>query len=725
MVAGLHSAYDVGYLTRAVGGAASGADYLTGAKGEPPGYWQGRGAQALGLAGQVDAEVMRRLYHEDVGPGGSGSLYERIEAEVAAQVAARGRFITPEEIRAVRLKLRSQFRTVVPFYDLTFSAPKTVSVLWASLLAAAAEAEAAGNEAEAERLAEQAEQVRGAVKRANDRMMAVAEREAAYVRTGHHSATSGEYRDAEGFITASFQQHDARDGNMQLHVHNAIDNRAQRADRAESGDGKWRALHGHPLFKNKLKYGTLADRFLAQELELLGWRTVLREDGKALEVGGISDEAADAFSTRAKELRDKARELAADYEAKHGHAPGKTAWFKIKQQAALKTRDSKDHNPPAAGQQLAAWARQAERSGAGKLTSLHEAAAAYAAEHAPGGLPSGAERRSIIRQAVAAVQKANSAWSRAKLIFELGQALPALPGDVDPEAYLNELADEALSGRAEGVNVHQIAPVPDVIDVARLGQRKDGTSIYRPPAEEKFVTSEHLDLEQHLVDVARLPVPQRITPAAAAAALAGTDLDPSQREACLGLLTSMRLINCLVAPAGTGKTHVIAAFARIWAAETGGRVIGLTASTNAARVMAAEAEAAGAAMITRAVPREDQGFGPDPRAHGGPSRRRPGGRRGQPGQHRGHGPDRGGGPPVRRHGDRGRRHRAARGGRRRRHLPLHRRQAWPLATKRSAQVPARMGAGRFAQAPPRRGGGAGRVRRPRADPPRPAGPGFR
>ena len=50
----------------------------------------------------------------------------------------------------------------------------------------------------------------------------------------------------------------------------------------------------------------------------------------------------------------------------------------------------------------------------------------------------------------------------------------------------------------------------------------------------------------------------------------------------------MRLINCLVAPAGTGKTHVMAAFARIWAAETSGRVIGLTASTNAARVMATE-----------------------------------------------------------------------------------------------------------------------------------------
>ena len=609
----LHTGYDTAYLTDAVGTGAAATDYYAAAKGEPPGYWQGRGARALGLAGLVDADVMRRLYHQDVGPDGQvlgrrqrkakypeagGSLYERIEAEVAAQVARLGRFCTPEEERAIRLKERAKFRTIVPFYDYTFSAPKTVSVLWASLLQAAAEADSAGNKAEAERLAAQAEQVRGAVKRANDRMIAVAEREAAYVRTGHHSGTSGEYRDAQGFIVASFQQHDARDGNMQLHVHNGIANRAQRADGA---DDEWRALHGTPLFQRKLEFGTLADRFLAQELELLGWRTVLREDGKALEVAGISDEAADTFSTRSKELMDRARELALDYQRDHGHAPGKQAWFKIKQQAALETRDSKDHNPPAAGEQLTAWARKAEQSGTGKLASLHEAAAGYAAEHAPSGLPSEAERRSIIRRAVAAVQKANASWSQAKLIFELGQVVPALPGDVDPEAYFNELADEALSGRAEGVTVIQIAPVPDVIDVARLGLRKDGTSIYRPPGEAKFVTSDHLDHEQYLVDVARLPVPQRVTPEAAAAALAGTDLDPSQRAACLGLLASARLINCLVAPAGTGKTHVMAAFARIWAAQTGGRVIGLTASTNAARVMADEAEQAGAPMITRNI----------------------------------------------------------------------------------------------------------------------------
>ena len=604
----LHTGYDTAYLTDAVG---TGADYYLGVKGEPPGYWQGAGARALGLTGQVDADVMRRLYHEDIGPDGQvlgrrqrkanypeagGSLYQRVEDEVARVKAERGRFFTPEEERALRLKLRSAYRTVVPFYDYTYSPPKSVSVLWASLLAASAEAEAEGNEADAaERFAERAAQVRGAVKRANDRMIAVAERELAYVRTGHHSKTTGEWRDAEGFIVSSFQQHDSRDGAPQLHVHNAIANRAQRADRA---DDLWRALHGHPLFRNKLRMGTLADRFCAQELELIGFLGVLREDGKALEVGGISDEAVDEFSTRSKELLDKARELEWAYEQKHGHAPGKRARWAIRQQAATKTRSSKDHNPPPAGQQVAAWARKAERSGIGALSALHEAAAAYAAEREPSELPGEAQRARIIRKAVAATQLVNATFDRSQLIFELGQVLGPLPADVDPEEYLNGLADEALSGRAEGVNVLQVAPAPDVIDISRLPFRKDGTSIYRAPYEERFCTSEHRDNEQFLVDAAVMPVRPRVSAETAAAALAGTDLDYSQREACLGLLTSGRLINCLVAPAGTGKTHVMAAFARVWEDQRAGRVIGLTASTNAARVMADEAAKAGARMET-------------------------------------------------------------------------------------------------------------------------------
>ena len=148
-------------------------------------------------------------------------------------------------------------------------------MLWASLLAASAEAEAEGREADAERFAERAEQVRGAVKRANDRMIAVAERELAYVRTGHHSATTGEWRDAEGFIVASFQQHDSPGrADPQLHVHNAIANRAQRADK-RSGRQVARAPRRTRCSGTSCGSATLGDRFLAQELELIGFRRVL------------------------------------------------------------------------------------------------------------------------------------------------------------------------------------------------------------------------------------------------------------------------------------------------------------------------------------------------------------------------------------------------------------------------------------------------------------------
>ena len=188
---------------------------------------------------------------------------------------------------------------------------------------------------------------------------------------------------------------------------------------------------------------------------------------------------------------------------------------------------------------------------------------------------------------------------------------------MDPEEYLNGLADEALSGRAEGVNVLQVAPAPDVIDISRLPFRKDGTSIYRAPYEERFCTAEHRDNEQFLVDVAVLPVPQRVSAETAAAALAGTDLDYSQREACLGLLTSGRLINCLVAPAGTGKTHVMAAFARVWDGPAGRarhRPDGQHQRGAGHGRRGGEGRRADGDLQHRAVPRQDQGLGRDPRA---------------------------------------------------------------------------------------------------------------
>jgi len=58
----ISNGHSANYLTGAV--AAGRENYYTGAvaAGEPPGRWCGRGAEALGLAGEVDAQDMTALY---------------------------------------------------------------------------------------------------------------------------------------------------------------------------------------------------------------------------------------------------------------------------------------------------------------------------------------------------------------------------------------------------------------------------------------------------------------------------------------------------------------------------------------------------------------------------------------------------------------------------------------------------------------------------------------
>ena len=60
--------HDTDYLTEAVAKGREG--YYTGAvaAGEPPGLWYGRGAETLGLTGEVDAEIMKALYTHGLDP---------------------------------------------------------------------------------------------------------------------------------------------------------------------------------------------------------------------------------------------------------------------------------------------------------------------------------------------------------------------------------------------------------------------------------------------------------------------------------------------------------------------------------------------------------------------------------------------------------------------------------------------------------------------------------
>ena len=88
-----------------------------------------------------------------------GSLAEAI----AERIAALGRFATPKERREIRLQERAKMRTSTPYYDMTFSAEKSVSLMYAGLLAAAKRARDEGDERKAERFRAEAGRIEAAV----------------------------------------------------------------------------------------------------------------------------------------------------------------------------------------------------------------------------------------------------------------------------------------------------------------------------------------------------------------------------------------------------------------------------------------------------------------------------------------------------------------------------------------------------------------------------------
>jgi hypothetical protein len=175
----------------------------------------------------------------------------------------------------------------------------------------------------------------------------------------------------------------------------------------------------------------------------------------------------------------------------------------------------------------------------------------------------------------------------AQLRFEVHRALPVLPAGADADAVITEVADLAVSGRA-GTGVVCVT-APDVTDVSSLGVRaSDGGSIYRPPHEDRYSTLEHLDTEEHILTAAGQTVPQLVTETRAREAITASGLNAEQAAAVVMMLTATTAGTALVAPAGAGKSHTMAAFAGLWEVLSGRRVIGLATSTNAARVLANE-----------------------------------------------------------------------------------------------------------------------------------------
>jgi conjugative relaxase-like TrwC/TraI family protein len=632
----ISSGYDPGYLTRSV---ATGREnyYLSAVAehGEPPGIWTGRGCPELGLAvgSQVDNKVMERLYGAFIdprdpqrqatlgrAPSGFAGNDEKIAGRIAGLLAAEPEATQERRDQIIMQALKDQ-RAAVYFFDATFSVPKSVSLLHASLQVRAQQASEAGRAGEAGEWAARAQVVWDAIMAGNRAMLEYLQQEAGYSRAGYHGKGSGRYVDAHEWVIASFAQHTSRDNDPQLHVHNAILNRVLREDPLASRPGDrraWRTLDGAALYAAKPAAGAIAERTLAEYLSArLGVRTVARADGNGWEIAGVSEAVRDQFSSRRRAIGPRVRQLTEEYERRHGKVPDARAVWSMAQFVTLDSRRAKAHSAPSRETLLAQWEAQSRRAETEALSAIPDAVLGQRGAGRAARPAAGAELRRILAAAMADAQRCKATFSRYELTRMINRHLPDFLGGLTGEQVtrlLEELTSQALRPGGPGETV--LLTAPEMVPVPTAYRRADGLSLWRRHGAEVYTTRGQLDVETRLLRAAAQTGAPRVAPDRAAALL-GADrarvearlwreqgrpgapggaepplssagLSDDQAQAAYGVLTSGRSIDVLVGPAGTGKTRTVARLAQAWRDSGAGRVIGLTTSTNAAHILAAE-----------------------------------------------------------------------------------------------------------------------------------------
>jgi conjugative relaxase-like TrwC/TraI family protein len=636
------SGYDPLYLTKAV---ATGREnyYLSAVTehGEPPGVWTGQGCPELGLpaGSEVDNKVMERLYGAFTdprdpehlatlgrAPSGFEGQRDKLAGRIGGLLAAEPDATQERRDQIITQALKGQ-RAAVYFFDATFSVPKSVSLLHASLQVRVQQAEEAGQVAEAGEWAGRARVVWDGIMAGNQAMLEYLQREAGYSRAGYHGKGSGRFVDAHEWVIASFRQHTSRDNDPQLHVHNAILNRVLREDPLASRPGDWRAwrtLDGAALYAAKPAAAAIAERTLAEHLTArLGVQTAPRADGNGWEVVGISEAVRDQFSSRRRAITPRVRQLIAEYERRYGKAPNARAIWSMAQFVTLDSRRAKAHSAPSRETLLAQWEAQSCRAETEALSAIPDAVLGRHRAWRAAGRPSGWELRRILAAAVADVQQHKATFSRYELTRMINRHLPdylgGLPGE-QVTGLLEELTSQALRPRGPGKTV--LLTAPEMVPVPQVYRRADGLSLWRRHGAEIYTTRGQLDTETRLLRAAAQTGAPKVAPDRAARAL-GADrarieaqlwrehgrpaapgmagapegaepplssagLADDQAQAAYGVLTSGRAIDILVGPAGSGKTRTVAMIAEVWRAAGGGHVMGLTTSTNAAHVLAGE-----------------------------------------------------------------------------------------------------------------------------------------
>ena len=624
VVATLSKGYDLEYIWKQVdrGPAKDAASYYLQASesgGEPPGRWWGPGAQALGLEpGQhVERKPYDLLFGQRKAPDGTQlgrpPNSGRKAADLYAALLAAEPHATAERKRELRTEAVQKARQSPLFFDLTISLSKSVSIFHASLGENARLARQAGDQAGDEYWSALVAEVDGMIWQAVQAGFGYFQWEAGYTRTGSHGTRvhgreTGQWHEAD-LAVAHWLQHTSRDGDMQLHVHSQI------AHVARAGiDGKWRAPDSLGYNEHVGAVAAIVSQHLEEALTArFGLEWTARDDGHGFEIKGISGQMMRLFSSRRESITADLRARAARFEQRYGRKPSQRELAHLAQASNFKTRNAK-HGTLDLAQTHAGWADKLARTLGMSLASVapsvwHSATDHAHARDADGPVLTGLELARAAQKAVALAQQEKSAWTRADVIKYLGRVLPRTGQDpAAAAALLEDLADRALRSEFEPVICLE---APEAVEVPASLLRADGRSVYQRHGGVRYATRAQLAMEDRMLTQATATTAPRLTRAQAAHALGAdlarledalagrtrdadttqaartrTGLRDDQAAAALAALTDGQLVSVINAPAGSGKTRVLAEAARIWAEAGLGPVIGITPSQSARNTLA-------------------------------------------------------------------------------------------------------------------------------------------
>lgn len=477
--------------------------------GLSPSEWVGSGAESLGLSGDVQRETFKSLLEGQLPDG------QRVGT-----------------IRDGEWKHQ-------PGTDVTFSAPKSVSIL----------AEIAGDQ-----------RLLSAHDKAVHAALRYIEQEYIVTRNRNRSENRVEYEKTGSMVAATFKHTTSRALDPQLHTHCVLMNITQR------GDEQWRSTENKPLFVDQKHLGLVYRQYLAEEVRSLGYSLDHAKDG-TWEITGLDKDVVHEFSKRSEAIGDalEARGKTRD-----------TATAAEKEAATLDTRDRKVQAER--GELLERW--HAEISSE-KLTELKEVIALSRKN-----IPSLEQQSEAI---LARVQLANEAvmWATEHL------------GERDTSWAHHDLVK--VASRYAGSRV-LLSDVTNAIDAAiRSGQLIEKsvrtfdkvskqeidvwgyTSKAAIAIEDEVIKEEYLGRDRVQALCSREQAAAAISNAEEKANELGYEWNADQRKATEGILLSENRIVGVQGLAGTAKTNSVLSTVAEKARVMGYEVRGLTPTNSAAQ----------------------------------------------------------------------------------------------------------------------------------------------